>query len=80
MVAERVQRVMTAKIESGLTFDELADQLGVTNTYAAQLVLGQAKLTAATAEKLKTALPSISALDLQAMQHDHPMRTLTMTS
>ena len=74
LVAERVQRVMTAKIESGLTFDELADQLGVTNTYAAQLVLGQAKLTAATAEKLKTALPSISALDLQAMQHDHPMR------
>jgi cyanate lyase len=74
-MAERVQRVLTAKIEAGLSYDELANKLGVTNTYAAQLLLGQAKLQASTAVKLKEALPSISALDLQAMQHDFPMRT-----
>ncbi|CAB9506075.1 Cyanate hydratase [Seminavis robusta] len=74
-LAERVQRVLTAKTESGLTYDDLAGKLGVTNTYAAQLLLGQAKLKPDTAEKLKAALPSISALDLQAMQYEFPMRT-----
>ena len=74
-LAERVERVLAAKAESGLTYDALATKLGVTNTYCAQLLLGQAKLTAEAAEKLAVALPSISAVDVQAMQYDFPMRT-----
>jgi cyanate lyase len=74
-LAERVHRVLTTKLESGLSYDALADKLGVTNTYCAHLLLGQAKLTPETAIKLKAALPSISELDLQAMQYEFPMRT-----
>jgi len=74
-LADRVGRVLAAKAESGLTYDDLASELGVTNTYCAQLLLGQAKLTAGTADKLAAALPSISAVDLQAMQIEFPMRT-----
>ena len=57
-IAERVNRMMDAKAQSGLTYDELSSKLGVTNTYAAQLLLGQAKLTESTAVKLQEALPS----------------------
>jgi len=74
-VADRVQRVLTAKTEAGLSYDELAEKLGVTNTYCAQLLLGQAKLTPGTASKLASALPSISSVDLQDMQYTMPMRT-----
>lgn len=72
--ADRVHRVLTAKSESGLSYDELATKLGVTNTYAAQLVLGQAKLTPATAPKLQAALPSLSDYDIQDMMESFPMR------
>lgn len=72
---ERVERLLVAKSQSGLTYDDLAASLGVTNTYAAQLFLGQAKLTAETATKLKEALPSISDDDLTAMQKDFPFRS-----
>ena len=73
-LAERVQRSLAAKSSAGLSYDELADKLGVTNAYAAQLLLGQAKLTASTAPKLKAALPDLSNKDLTAMQNDFPMR------
>jgi cyanate lyase len=73
--AERTSRVLEAKKNSGVTYDELADKLGVTNTYAAQLLLGQAKLTSETAKKLEEALPDLSSKDLQAMQDVFPMRT-----
>ncbi|CAM9104391.1 unnamed protein product [Heterosigma akashiwo] len=73
-LAERVSRVLSAKAESGLTYDELASKLGVTNAYTAQLLLGQAKLSEATALKLKEALPSLDSDDLQAMQDFFPMR------
>ena len=74
-IAGRVQRALTAKSSSGLSYDELADKMGVTNAYAAQLLLGQAKLTAGTAPKLKAALPDLSDEDLASMQNDFPMRT-----
>jgi cyanate lyase len=73
--AERVLRVLTAKKEANLTYDELATKMGVTNTYAAQLLLGQAKLTAHTANKLSDAIPSISQEDIQSMTNDFPMRS-----
>lgn len=74
-IADRVERVLAAKQESGLTYDELATKLGVTNTYAAQLLLGQAKLRPATAERLKEALPSIAPEDVQDMIDSFPMRS-----
>jgi cyanate lyase len=74
-LAQRVERVLAAKTESGLSYDGLAQQLGVTNTYCAQILLGQSKLTSETADKLATALPSLSARDLQSMRDDFPMRS-----
>lgn len=74
-VAERVSRVLTAKTKANLSYDEIASHLGVTNVYASQLLLGQAKLTSGTAQKLKVALPSITKEDLEAMQKEFPMRS-----
>ncbi len=73
--ADRVHRVLAAKSEAGISYDELANKLGVTNTYAAQLVLGQAKLSPATAPKLQKALPSLSEEDIQDMVSSFPMRS-----
>lgn len=73
--AERVGRVLAAKTSASLSYDDLAGSLGVTNTYAAQVLLGQAKLTPSAALKLKKALPEISETDLESMQNDFPMRT-----
>eukprot|EP00536_Pseudo-nitzschia_multiseries_P012966 jgi/Psemu1/309563/fgenesh1_kg.526_\ len=74
-IAERVERALAAKAKSGLSYDQLASSLGVTNTYAAQLLMGQAKLTFHTAEKLRKVLPDLSETDLEAMQSEFPMRT-----
>lgn len=74
-LAARVERVLSAKKASGLSYDELANQIGVTNTYAAQLLLGQAKLTPATAEKLRQVLPEIEEADLVEMRDSFPMRS-----
>lgn len=74
-IADRVERLLAAKTKSGLSYDDLASKLGVTNTYAAQLLMGQAQLKAPTALKLQEALPSVSADDLEAMQTTFPMRT-----
>jgi cyanate lyase len=72
--AARVERVMAVKSEAGVSFDDIATTLGVTNTYAAQLCMGQAKLTPTSAEKLSGLLPGISPPDLSAMQTEFPMR------
>lgn len=72
--AARVERVMAVKSEAGVTFDDIATKLGVTNTYAAQLCMGQAKLTPTSAEKLSDILPELSPDDLSAMQTEFPMR------
>lgn len=73
-VAARVERVLAAKTASGLSYDDLAQRLGVTNTYAAQLCLGQAKLSGETAKLFAAALPSLDAEDLKDMQQSFPMR------
>jgi cyanate lyase len=73
--ADRIQRALQAKSDAGLSYDDLADKLGVTNTYAAQLLLGQAKLTENTAEKLRKVLPGMDEADIQAMTQTFPMRT-----
>jgi cyanate lyase len=73
--AERTKRLLVAKDGAGLSYDSLASKLGVTNTYAAQLLLGQAKLTPDIAVKLKEALPNVSEKDLLDMQSSFPMRS-----
>ena len=72
--AERIERCIKAKADAGLSFDDLAVELGVTNAYAAQLVLGQAKLSPETAVKMKHALPTLSDEDIKDMQESFPMR------
>mmetsp|Transcript_19216 Transcript_19216/g.24868 ORF Transcript_19216/g.24868 Transcript_19216/m.24868 type:complete len:207 (+) Transcript_19216:2-622(+) len=74
-VADRTKRLLDAKAQSGLTYDDLASRLGVTNTYAAQLLLGQAKLTEETAVKLQEALPDASKDDIQEIVSSFPMRS-----
>ena len=70
--AARVGRCLAAKEASGLSYDDLASELGLTNTYTAQLLLGQAQLKPATAEKLQKLL-KLTAKDVKAMQ-GAPMR------
>jgi cyanate lyase len=74
-LASRVERVLAAKTSSGLTYDEISRRIGVTNTYVAQLFLGQAKLANGTAKKLKECLPDISDEDLFSMQTGFPVRS-----
>ncbi|KAJ1639221.1 cyanate lyase C-terminal domain-containing protein [Pavlovales sp. CCMP2436] len=66
-VAERIERVLAAKTRSGKSYDQLAGELGVTNTYAAQLLLGQAQLRPETRLKLEAAISGLDAADLFAM-------------
>jgi cyanate lyase len=73
--AERTKRLLEAKAAAGLDYDVLASKLGVTNTYAAQLILGQAKLSPDVAVKLQEALPTLSQDDVKIMQKIHPMRS-----
>ena len=73
-VAARTARLLAAKEAAGLSFDELAESLGLTNTYTAQLFLGQAKLTPQTAPKLKAALPGVDDADVEAMVRYFPTR------
>ena len=73
-IADRVSRVLHAKASANISYDELSAKLGVTNVYAAQIFMGQAKLTAETAKKLKKAIPQIDDADIKAMQEDFPMR------
>ena len=75
LLHSRIERVMAHKSAAGLTFDDIAAHLGVTNTYAAQLFLGQAKLSSESAVKLREVLPEISDEDLDSMVNDFPMRT-----
>ena len=58
-----------------MSYDDLSNKLGLTNTYTAQLLLGQAKLTSDTAIKLQGALPSVSPKDISDMQSSFPMRS-----
>lgn len=74
-IAERTKRMLDAKDQAGLSYDELASKLGVTNTYTAQLLMGQAKLTSETAIKLQEALPNASKQDIEDMKTTFPMRS-----
>ena len=63
-----VGRLLQAKDEAGISYDDLAKKLKVTNVYVAQLFTNQAQLKPAKAEKLKALVPNISDDDLKTMQ------------
>ena len=66
-IGDLADRLLSAKEKSGKTFDQIADELGFTNTYTTQLLLGQAQLKPDTLPKLKKAVPGISAADLETI-------------
>ena len=70
---ELVSRLLAAKEATGLTFSEIAQRLGLTNTYTAQLLYNQAQLKPGTAKELAELIPGISKADLATMQRA-PMR------
>lgn len=72
--AALVQRLLAAKEQSGKTFDQIANECGLTNAYTAQLFFSQAQLKPETAVKLKQSVPGISDQDLMALQR-FPMRS-----
>ena len=83
-IGDLADRLLSAKEKSGKTFDQIADELGFTNTYTTQLLLGQAQLKPETLPKLKKAVPGISAADLvdrlrasgTTAMHAHPFQAI----
>jgi len=73
-LASLTERLLAAKAESGKTFDEIANELGLTNAYTCQIFLGQAQITPEMAVKLKAALPKIKDEDIRIIMSP-PMRT-----
>jgi len=63
-----VERLLAAKLRSGLTFTEIAKKCNLTNAYTAQLFLNQAQLKPETAQKLKSIVSGIREEDLLLMQ------------
>ena len=61
----RSARLLKLKEESGMTWDFIAQKLGLTNAYTCQIFLGQAQLHPGTEQKLLKLL-SISAEDIKA--------------
>ena len=68
-----VDRLLNLKRASGLTFDEIASRLGVTNVYCAQLFHNQAQLKDDTSVKLRQILPELTVEDIEEMKRV-PMR------
>jgi cyanate lyase len=73
--ANHIQRVLVAKSQDGLSYNKLVLYLGVMNTYAPQLLLGQAKLPMETTAKLQATLPSLDKDDLKVICDLFPMRS-----
>lgn len=72
--SDLIERLLNAKSASKLSFDEIAQKLGITNAQTAQLFTNQAQLSPRAAGLLKAAIPSISHEDLATMQKV-PMRS-----
>ncbi|KAK6278796.1 hypothetical protein POUND7_019063 [Theobroma cacao] len=57
--ANVTRRLQIIKLRSGKTFNQIAEETGLTNVYVAQLFKRQAQLKAETAPKLRDALPDL---------------------
>ena len=69
-----IERLLDAKSASKLSFDQIAQKIGVTNAQTAQIFTNQAQLSPRAAGLLKAAIPAISHEDLATMQKV-PMRS-----
>lgn len=71
---EIVATLLELKRKSGKTYEELAQALGVTNVYVAQLLRRQAQLKPQTASKLAQLIPGLTPDLLKEMQQP-PVRS-----
>ncbi|CAN0478667.1 unnamed protein product, partial [Scytosiphon promiscuus] len=53
---------------SGKTFDDIADSMGLTNAYVAQLFLNQAQLRPNRVDALRKVVPELSDSDLSGVE------------
>ncbi|KAK9140350.1 hypothetical protein Scep_010031 [Stephania cephalantha] len=67
-------QLLAFKKKSGKSFDEIAEETGLTNVYVAQLLRRQAQLKPETAPKLRAALPDLPDHLLEEMMAP-PMRS-----
>jgi len=65
---EIAEKCLAAKKASGKSFDALATELGLSNAYTAQLLLGQAQLKAEMKPKLAAALPTLTEAEFEKME------------
>ncbi|KAK4765891.1 hypothetical protein SAY87_007533 [Trapa incisa] len=69
-----VGRLQQVKLQSGLSYNQIAEKTGLTNVYVAQLLRRQAQLKPHTAPRLRSALPQLSE-DLVEEMMKPPMRS-----
>jgi transcriptional regulator with XRE-family HTH domain len=69
-----VTSLLEAKKKSGKTYNQIAEQTGLTNAYVAQLFRRQAQLKPGTAKAFKAAVPTLTDDLIEAMQ-EIPLRT-----
>ncbi|XVE65784.1 hypothetical protein DITRI_Ditri08aG0027300 [Diplodiscus trichospermus] len=72
--ANITSRLQTIKQKSGKTYNQIAEETGLTNVYVAQLLKRQAQLKPETAPKLRAALPDLPEELLQEMMKP-PLRS-----
>ncbi|KAJ4955166.1 hypothetical protein NE237_011949 [Protea cynaroides] len=72
--ASVVNRLLAFKQKSGKTYNQIAEETGLTNVYVAQLLRRQAQLKPATSLKLRAALPDLTDDLIQEMMAP-PMRS-----
>jgi len=65
---ELVSKLLWAKEKSGRTFDELAQHLGYTNVYMAQIFYNQQQLESSKCKELKQLVPEITDEMLEMMK------------
>eukprot|EP00879_Flechtneria_rotunda_P012693 GHRR01013254.1.p1 GENE.GHRR01013254.1~~GHRR01013254.1.p1 ORF type:complete len:143 (+),score=41.06 GHRR01013254.1:226-654(+) len=71
---ELVSRLLNAKEASSKSFSQIAEEVGLTNVYTAQLFHNQQQLQPNTAEALRKAVPALTDEDVDAMMRA-PLRT-----
>lgn len=69
-----VAKLQSVKHSSGKSYNQLAEETGLTNVYVAQLLRRQAQLKPDTAPKLRAALPALSD-DLLHEMMTSPLRS-----
>lgn len=67
--ASTVAKIQAVKLNSGKSYNQIAEETGLTNVYVAQLLKRQAQLKPETAPKLKAALPELNEEMIKEMMH-----------